>query len=392
MIGLLNDCFPPIMDGVAVTTSNYAYWLQKKRGDVCVMTPYVASSMCHYDYPVFHYWSLPVPMRKPYRMGLPRFDYFFWQKVNRIQFELLHAHCPFSSAMIARRIVKKQHVPLVATFHSKYKADFSRVIHNKYIVDHLIKNIVSFYEQADEVWIPQPAVEETLREYGYRGKIEVVENGNDFVGLYFGVASKISARRYLHLDENKAILLFVGQHIWEKNVDFILRALTRLKQVKFTMIFIGTGYAASQMKQMAKDLGLKVGDKCADSQVIFVGAVHDRDLMRHYYEAADLFLFPSLYDNAPLVVREAAALHTPSVLLRGATAAEIVADGYNGFLSEANENAYATLIERVLTEPATLEYVGGGAAKTLARSWENIAEEVSDRYTRLIKRFNNLHA
>ena len=146
------------------------------------------------------------------------------------------------------------------------------------------------------------------------------------------------------------------------------------------------------MKQMAKDLGLKVGDKCADSQVIFVGAVHDRDLMRHYYEAADLFLFPSLYDNAPLVVREAAALHTPSVLLRGATAAEIVADGYNGFLSEANENAYATLIERVLTEPATLEYVGGGAAKTLARSWENIAEEVSDRYTRLIKRFNNLHA
>lgn len=29
-IGLFNENFPPIMDGVSVCVQNYAYWLQKK--------------------------------------------------------------------------------------------------------------------------------------------------------------------------------------------------------------------------------------------------------------------------------------------------------------------------------------------------------------------------
>ena len=40
-IGLFNDCFPPVMDGVAVCVQNYAYWMQKKVGGVSVITPNV---------------------------------------------------------------------------------------------------------------------------------------------------------------------------------------------------------------------------------------------------------------------------------------------------------------------------------------------------------------
>lgn len=390
MIGLLNDCFPPIMDGVAVATSNYAYWLQKKNGNVCVITPQVPNSLLYnYEYPVFRYFSLPVPKRKPYRMGLPGIDYAFWKKIGKIPFELLHAHCPFSSGVIARRIARAQHVPIVATFHSKYKADFMRVVHNKYIVELLIKNVVSFYEQADEVWIPQPAVEETLREYGFRGRVEVVENGNDFAGRPYSVAQKIRSRRLLGLDEKVPILLFVGQHIWEKNVGFILCSLSKLSHLDFKMIFIGTGYAAADMKQMARDLGLVNEGK---EKVLFIGSVSERERLSKYYEAADLFLFPSLYDNAPLVVREAAALHTPSLLLRGSTAAEIISHKKNGFLCEADESAYAVMIEQILSDQTLLSAVGNGAADTLARSWEDIAEEVSDRYLRLIRKYKSLYA
>ena len=38
-VGLFNDCFPPVMDGVAVCVENYAHWLQKMVGDVKVITP-----------------------------------------------------------------------------------------------------------------------------------------------------------------------------------------------------------------------------------------------------------------------------------------------------------------------------------------------------------------
>ncbi|MDO4165441.1 MAG: glycosyltransferase [Bacteroides sp.] len=388
MIGLFNDCFPPIMDGVSVTTSNYAYWLNRKRGDVCVVTPQAPAATDDTAYPVYRYLSLPIPMRKPYRLGFPRIDWPFHRQISRIPFELVHAHCPFSSGTLARSIARTHHIPLVATFHSKYRSDFERVIPNRYVIDHLIRSIVSFYEQADEVWIPQASVEQTLREYGYKGRVEVVDNGNDFADTPYSPLRKLEARRALGLDARVPVLLFVGQHIWEKNVAFLLRSLARLTHVPFRMMFVGTGYAADEMKQLADKLGLTHPDEALGGapRVSFVGAIHARESLKRYYMAADLFLFPSLYDNAPLVVREAAALHTPSLLIQGSTAAEIVSDGVNGFLCAADERTYADRIQGLMDSPQLLEDVGACAARQLARSWRDIADEVNDRYIHLMKR------
>ena len=55
MIGLFNDCFPPIMDGVSLTTQNYAYWLHRKAGDVCVVTPKSPDARDAEEYPVYRY-------------------------------------------------------------------------------------------------------------------------------------------------------------------------------------------------------------------------------------------------------------------------------------------------------------------------------------------------
>lgn len=387
MIGLFNDCFPPIMDGVSVTTRNYAYWLNRKRGDVCVVTPQAPEATDNEGYPVYRYLSIPIPMRKPYRLGFPRIDWPFHRQISRIPFELVHAHCPFSSGYLARQLARDQQVPMIATFHSKYREDFQRILHNKYMIDYLIRNIVDFYEQADEVWIPQAAVEDTLREYGYRGPVEVVDNGNDFAGSPYSVKLKRKTRIELGLDPDAPVLLFVGQHIWEKNIRFILEALAKLRQQSFQMLFIGTGYAAEDIRALATELLLT--EDCPQTglpRVMFLGKISERERLKRYYTAADLFLFPSLYDNAPLVIREAAALHTPSMLLKGSTAADIITDNVNGFLCPNDVNAYATRLSQLMTDSATVERVGNGAAGTLARSWEDIANEVNDRYNHLILR------
>lgn len=390
MIGLFNDCFPPIMDGVSVTTSNYAYWLNQKRGDICVVTPQAPAATDNNDYPVYRYLSLPIPMRKPYRLGFPRIDWPFHKQINKIPFELVHAHCPFSSGNIAHKIAHSKHVPMIATFHSKYRSDFERIIPNRYMIERLIRNIVTFYEQADEVWIPQASVEETLREYGYKGKVEVVDNGNDFAGTPYSHQLQAEAKQNLGLDAAVPLLLFVGQHIWEKNINFLLHALARLKDVPFRMLFIGTGYAAEEIGLLAENLGLTRSCSAdASPKVSFMGAISERETLRQYYLAADLFLFPSLYDNAPLVVREAAALHTPSLLIQGSTAAEIISDGVNGFLSTANEEQYAHTIACLLAHPQRIKVAADCAARSLARSWQDIAEEVNDRYNHLIKRYAN---
>ena len=65
-----------------------------------------------------------------------------------------------------------------------------------------MKRILNFFNACDEVWIPQQYVEETVRKYGYKGKLTVVENGNDFASLIQGDIRdyKNEAKRRLGFD------------------------------------------------------------------------------------------------------------------------------------------------------------------------------------------------
>lgn len=377
MYGIFNDNFPPILDGVALTAQNYAYWLHRKGHDVRVITPYAPDSkeeINRLPYPVHRFPSVPIPFRAPYRYGLPHLSPAFMREFRKMDFELVHAHCPFVTGDLAYSAAQKLQIPLIATFHSKYRQDFEHNVKSKALVDWMVRRIIRFFEKADEVWIPQAAVESTLREYGYKGHVEVVENGNDF----YTPAEKIESmrtemREELGILQEETMLLFVGQHIWEKNIAFILDALALIKDKPFHLFMVGTGYAVRDIRHKIQELGLQ-------SRVTMLGNIHDRERLKRIDAAADLFLFPSLYDNAPLVVREAAAMHTPALMIRESTAAEVIDPDVNGFLTPNDLNAYADRISYLLEHPEVLRRVGDKASATISRSWENVIDEVILRY------------
>lgn len=377
MIGIFNDNFPPILDGVALTAQNYAYWLHEKGHDVSVITPYAPKSKEVIDtapYPIYRFPSIPIPFRHPYRYGLPYISPFFLRQWKKMEFEIVHAHCPFTTGDLAYSAAQKQGIPMVATFHSKYRQDFEHNVPNKKVVDWMVRHIINFFEKADEVWIPQAAVEPTLREYGYTGHVEVVENGNDFYTPVKRIeAMRLEMREELGLLPEETMLLFVGQHIWEKNIGFILDALALIKDKPFQLFMVGTGYAVREIRQKVAALGLQ-------DRVTLLGNIHDRERLKRIDAAADLFLFPSLYDNAPLVVREAAAMHTPALMLQEATAAEVIKPDVNGFLTPNDTQMYADRIVYLMQNPELLQKVGNKASTTISRSWENVIEEVILRY------------
>ena len=376
-VGLFCDVFPPVMDGVSVCMENYAYWMQKKVGGVCVVTPSApGADYSEHEFKVFDYFSVPVPMRHPYVTGIAEIDPTYLAKIATTRFKILHAHCPFASGMAAMRIARLQKIPVVATFHSKYRDDFSRVL-PKLAVDMIIDQIIEFYERADLVWVPQESVIDVIREYGYKGHVEVMDNGSDLVADY-PEKFFVDARRRLGIAPGEFVMLFVGQHIWEKNPRLVIEALARIPDVPFRMYFVGTGYAAEEMRKLVSEKGL-------DGKVTFVGSITDRSAITDYYAASDLFLFPSLYDNAPLVVREAAALHTPAVMAEGATAATILKDGENGFLVENDPDRMAELLRSLIHDPQRVHRVGLQASKSIVRSWEDCVDEVLDRYNALLR-------
>ena len=103
------------------------------------------------------------------------------------------------------------------------------------------------------------------------------------------------------------------------------------------------------------------------------------------YAAADLFLFPSIYDNAPLVVREASALQTPAVLVKDSTASEVITDNFNGFLIENTASSLAEKIRELTANPLLICEAGTNASKTIGRTWEHVTELMLERYNNLMQ-------
>ena len=379
-VGLFNESFPPVMDGVSVCVENYANWLQQMVGNVSVVRPKVpGTDYSGLPFEVLTYFSFPVPKRPPYVTGIAEVDPMFVSSLLKKRFKIIHSHGPFGAGSVGQRVARFQGIPLIATFHSKFRDDFSRVF-PKAIVDVIIKYIIDYFESADLVWVPQESVIDVIREYGYKGHVEVMDNGSDLVADY-PEKYFVESRQHLGIGPEDFVLLFVGQHIWEKNTRLIIDSLARVADVPFRMYFVGTGYAEEEMKRMVSEYGL-------DSKVTFVGTVTDRDKLKEYYAASDLFLFPSLYDTQGLVVREAAALHSPSILAAGSPAGAAITDGVNGFLTANDADSMAGLLRELINDPERVRRVGLQASKTLVRSWRDCVEEALDRYNVLLKSRN----
>ncbi len=374
------------MDGVGITAHNYARWLNEKYGKTVLVAPKVKDYEDDEDYRVYRFKSVLLPGMNPYRVGLPLIDITFKKKLKKLHFDIVHGHSPFISGQLAQQLARKRGIPLVATFHTKFRDDFRKVLNNNLFVDFLMNLTLDFYNSADVVWVPNKSTGQTLREYGYKGKFEIMPNGTD---MEIPDKSKRLKLRKAGLeitgaDGNQFTLLFVGQHRWEKNVRMIIDSLRLLseKKVIFQMIFVGEGYAAKEMKKLVKEYNL-------NDKVIFSGLVTDRNKLKSIYSCADLFVFPSIYDNSPLVIQEAAAFDVPSVVVKKSSAAEGITDKVNGFLIDDNPQALFKLISEVKKYPEVIKLAGEGARKSIYKPWEGIVDLVYQRYVEIIE--ENVH-
>jgi glycosyltransferase involved in cell wall biosynthesis len=375
------------MDGVGMTAHNYAYWMNLKHGESSLVAPGVLDYKDRADYKVIRFKSVLLPGMNPYRVGLPMIDFKFKKKLSKNNFDILHAHCPFISGQLALKLSRKLNVPLVATFHTKYREDFKKALSNDMFVEFMMSMTMDFYDNADVVWVPNRATGETLKEYGFNGEFDIMANGTDF-----DIPEKGKYLKYRHkgleeikADNNDFILLFVGQHRWEKNVRTIIESLKILKEKKesFKMVFVGEGYAAKEMKSLVRQYGIS-------ENVVFTGVITERPAMKHLYACSDLFVFPSIYDNAPLVMREAAAFDVPSIVVRNTSSAEGVLDDVNGFLINNSASSLAEKIIALKNNPTTIKRAGEGARKSIYRHWESIVDEVNIKYEDIIRRHKSI--
>ena len=170
---LLNDSFPPLIDGVANTVVNYANIIQNELGRAVVATPYYPDAEDNYDFPVVRYRSLNTTKLVGYRAGYP-FSARSLTAIEGFRPDLLHSHCPIMSNFMARTLRERLDVPLVFTYHTKFDIDIAHAVEGKLLQAAAIKALVENIAACDEVWVVSRGAGENLRSLGYQGEYIVM--------------------------------------------------------------------------------------------------------------------------------------------------------------------------------------------------------------------------
>ena len=381
-ICLINDSFPPVTDGVANAVVNYAKILTENGKQATVVTPaYPGADDSQFEFPIVRYPSVDLTKLVGYHAGFPFSSQTLETLVER-DFDLIHCHCPVTSAMLARALRDRIHVPLVFTYHTKFDIDIANAIKGKLLQEEAKKVLVDNITACDEVWTVSHGAGENLKSLGYQGDYLVMPNGVDFPKGRVDESLVREVTKDFDLPENVPMFLFVGRMMWYKGLKIILDALDTLKRqgTEFRMVFVGNGGDREEVIAYSEKLGLS---DC----VFFTAPAYDRNVIRAWYCRADLFLFPSTFDTNGLVVREAAACGLGSVLVRGSCAAEDIRDGESGFLIEENAESMARMLTALSRNPEAMRRVGKTAQDEIYISWKDAVTHAQARYEVVLENF-----
>lgn len=375
-IAQCTDSFLPVADGVGRVTFEYANALGA-RGHQC----YVVTPLKYYGYrggypfEIADYVGVSVPGSPQYRTGIAYMDKHYTSRMERVELDIVHSHSPGPAGLEAVRLADRLHVPLIGTFHSKFYDDFLRVTHNASLAQLGVRYVADYFERCDEVWAVSRQAADTLRSYGYRGDVVVMENGTRIQAVNPLAASR--ARTHFQLTD-APILFYCGQIDWKKNLRCTVEAAALLfrRGVSFQLVMAGQGQDLKAVKALAEEFGIL-------PVTHFVGHVSDPMLLNGLYAAAALFVFPSSYDTAGLVVREAAVMGTPSIVLRGSAPAECIQHGVNGLLCENSAESLANEIAQYLANAPLVQSMGSTARDTIPIPWDKVIDRVEERYTAL---------
>lgn len=383
-VGLLNDSFPPTIDGVANAVFNYANIITEKHGKATVITPKYPNVVDDYPFEVYRYQSAKFTREMPYRVGNP-FSPVFLREISKLKLDILHTHCPFSSGVLARELALLNKIPTVLTYHTKFDIDIDRYVENKQFNTIARKFVLNNINSADEVWAVSEGTIKSLRDIGYEGEVIVMPNGTDFTRGKASAHMTNEIDRMYKTKNEKLVFLYCGRMMWYKNIKLTLDALKIIKDagINFKMFFVGDGVDRPSIEEYAKRIGVY-------DRVIFTGAIYDREKIRAYFTRADLFLFPSTYDTSGLVVKEAAACSCASALIKDSCAAENVENGVSGILAEKETaESFAKSIIDVVRAPDMLKHLGEMACEKVYYSWEDSIAAASKRYEIVIENYKS---
>lgn len=378
-IGLFNDSFYPMTDGVIMVVDNYAKRLSKYANVIVFVPSYKDRPFDDsvFPYKVVRCKSLNIPFLD-HTLPTPKLDHAFVKELNKYNLDIVHIHSPFTIGVAGVKYAKKHHIPCIATMHSQFKQDFQKAVRNDKVATVLNNRLMKVFEECDECWAVNKEVARIYHEeYGYRCLPRVMNNATELKPLQNDKKANTYINKLYHIKPREKVFLFVGRLNTLKNILFIVDALKAVTEkaprLKFTMLFVGTGIDEEKLRHHIEKNNLQ-------KQIILCGKITDREILAYHYRRADLFLFPSVYDASSIVQIEAASQMTPTVFLKNTATACDVIDNVNGYLSDYSVGAYSDKIIDALKDQKLYNKIAKNAFIDLYKNWNTTVDEVYALY------------
>lgn len=400
-IALMTNNYKPFMGGVPISVERLKNGLECLGHEVTVFAPTYPKQEeenqqgCKECHDIFRYKTL-----LPKFIGgivLPNpFDKRIEEEFQKNHYDIIHVHHPILIGHTAVYLSRKYGIPLVFTYHTRYEQyllSYVKAIKKMDTVLHGgIQNklfplyLNTFFGHCNHIFAPTHGMKIYLQEIcGVdENKVSVLPTGIESC-FYHVEEEKTQEIRKRYRAENIPLLLSVSRMANEKNVEFLLKGIAKVKEQysgRFRVLLVGEGPDRENYEKLSRELQI-------DEEVIFTGQVPNEEIAP-YFAAADAFVFASKTETQGIVILEAFAGKTPVYALKASGVSDLVRDGANGRLCEEDVDAFAGQLLPLLEGKEDMERLIHNAYETaLAYKEECIAERAIRQYNRVVMAKND---
>lgn len=368
---MVSDVYFPRINGVSTSIQTFREELEQLGHKVVLIVPEYPHRQTGNEPGIYRIPSRGVwgdPEDRMMKMGVAM---KLLEELRQQQFDLVHIQTPFVAHYLGLKIAKKLKLPTVVSYHTFFEEylfhyfPFAPKEFMRYIARRFSR---SQCNQVDGMVVPSTAMKQVLGNYGVTKSMNIIPTGLKLNSTSLNVdAEKIALfRDKLGITSNRPCLVHVGRIAFEKNIEFLLQVIRRVKQSipDLACIIAGEGPALADIKKQVNQLGLS-------GNVYFTGYLDRKTTLPVCYAAGDAFVFSSRTETQGLVVLEAMAMGVPVVSTAVMGTKDILHPQLGALVAEENVDDFSAKVIRLLSDK-TLRAKLSQEARDYVYQWTDI--------------------
>uniref|UniRef100_UPI00286DEDE1 glycosyltransferase n=1 Tax=Chamaesiphon sp. VAR_69_metabat_338 TaxID=2964704 RepID=UPI00286DEDE1 len=326
----------------------------------------------------FARFSPPIPAVREFAFS-GAFTTWLWQNITK--YDLVHVHALFSyTSTVAMAIASMRGVPYLTTAHGALR---------EWSLQHKPQKKQAYLRLIERANIDRAAAIH----------VTCQQERDELIALDFQAPSFIlplalteipaqipeAAQRLRHsfkCPDDEPIILFLSRLHYQKGLDYLIPALGRCRDRRFTLIVAGSGTPAYEAEVREMLATAQIADRTH-----MVGFV-DGDRKALLLQGADLFALTSTSESFGMAVLEALVVETPVLVTASVGLATVVRDRDLGYVANLDIDDITRSLDEFFSDPNRARAIGARARQyTLSHyTWDKIAPALIAIYRSIIDR------